>query len=67
MIGRIVTQVEVTKFLMFFVDTGTSMLVLPFARKKQLCELDKIGKVEMGTANQEIIEATVCGPAKVII
>lgn len=72
---RIVTRVEVTNFkdlaktmiLDILVDTGTSMLVLPSVWKGRLGELDEISKVEMETANQEIVEASVCGPVKITI
>ena len=73
--GRIVTQVELTNLrdtsktmiLDALVDTGCSMLVLPLAWKDRLGELDEIGKVEMETANQKMVEAYIYGPVKITI
>ena len=73
--GRIITQIELTNLkdtsksmqLDVLVDTGASMLILPLAWKDRLGELDEISKVEMETANQQIVEAAICGPVKVKI
>jgi len=73
--GRIIAQVEVTNLkdqsknmlLDVLIDTSTSMLVLPSVWRDRLGELDEISKVEMETADQGIVEATICGPVKIQI
>jgi predicted aspartyl protease len=49
------------------VDTGASHLVLPKAWRKRLGDLTEIGTIEMETATQTTVEATVCGPVQVQI
>ena len=47
------------------VDTGASHLILPDAWRNRLGELRELGKVEMETADQSLLEGTVCGPVQI--
>ncbi len=47
------------------VDTGAAHMVLPSAWKERLGKLDLIRTVECEIANQERIEAEVCGPVEI--
>ena len=68
--GRIVTSVEVrnlatgcAKRLDALVDTGASHLTLPLAWKEQLGAFEGEEQVQMRIATQDVVDASVCGPA----
>jgi len=71
--GRIVVYVsienpsETGKRIEFdaLVDTGASHLILPAAWRNRLGELQELGKVEMETADQSLLEGIVCGPVQI--
>jgi len=47
------------------VDTGVSHLILPTAWRERLGDLMEIGTVDMETATQKTVQATVCGPVQI--
>ena len=47
------------------VDTGASHMILPVAWRSRLGELRELGKVEMETADQSLLEGTACGPVQI--
>jgi predicted aspartyl protease len=49
------------------VDTGASHLILPAAWRNRLGDMKELGKVEMETADQSLLEGTVCGPVQIQI
>jgi len=49
------------------VDAGSSFMVLPASWRDRLGELDEIGKVQLETATQEVVEGEVCGPVRIQI
>jgi len=49
------------------VDTGSALLVLPKAWRERLGELQDIRTVQVETAAQELVDASVCGPVKLQI
>jgi predicted aspartyl protease len=49
------------------VDTGSSFLVLPLVWRERLGKLDDLGKVQLETATQEVVEGEVCGPVRIQI
>jgi len=49
------------------VDTGASHMILPSSWRNRLGELRELGTVEMETADQRLLEGTVCGPVQVQI
>jgi len=49
------------------VDTGASHMILPAAWRKRLGEMKELGKVDMETADQSLLEGTVCGPVQIKI
>jgi len=49
------------------VDTGASHMILPVAWRQRLGEMKELGMVEMETADQRLLEGTVCGPVKIQI
>ena len=72
--GRIVTTVEVrnlatgfAKRLDALVDTGASNLTLPLAWKEQLGAFEGEEQVQMRVATQDVVDASVCGPALIKI
>ncbi len=73
--GRIVTLVTIrnpadpqhTIECDTLVDTGASHLVLPKAWRQRLGDLEEIGTVDMETATQTTVQATVCGPVRIQI
>jgi len=49
------------------VDTGASHMILPSAWRNRLGALTELGKVEMETAGQRVLEGTVCGSVQIQI
>jgi len=49
------------------VDTGASHMILPAAWRQRLGEMKELGKVEMETADQRLLEGAVCGPVQIQI
>ena len=49
------------------VDTGASHMVLPTAWRARLGELRELGTVDMETADQHLLQGTVCGPVQIQI
>ncbi len=73
--GRIITSVKIdnvsdaSKHIRCdaLVDTGASYMVLPNAWKERLGEIEVIDKVEMETANQDVVQGEICGPVRIQI
>ena len=71
--GRIVTTVDIqnvteprfSKKLDALVDTGASLVTLPFAWKEQFGPFEAEEVIELQTATQESIKGTVCGPVRI--
>jgi len=49
------------------VDTGASHLILPAAWRNRLGDMKELAKVDMETADQSLLEGTVCGPVQIQI
>ena len=49
------------------VDTGASHMILPAAWRTRLGDMKDLGKVDMETADQSLLEGTVCGPVQIQI
>ena len=49
------------------VDTGASHMILPTAWRNRLGEMKELGKVDMETADQSLLEGVVCGPVQIKI
>jgi len=47
-----------------FVDTGSSLMVLPSAWKERLGQLEITQKVNLELATQETVQGEICGPVK---
>ena len=73
--GRIVTQVRVENAirpeyyieLSAMVDTGATYLTLPKIWAPKLGEFPGKEIVEMTTATQQVVEAELCGPVRILI
>ena len=73
--GRIVTTVDIqntmephfSKKLDARVDTGASLLTLPFAWKEQFGAFEAEEVIELQTATQDFIKGTVCGPIRITV
>jgi len=49
------------------VDTGASHMILPAAWRRRLGEMKELGRVDRETADQSLLEGTVCGPVQIQI
>ncbi|MFI5459726.1 MAG: hypothetical protein ACHRXM_30240 [Isosphaerales bacterium] len=73
--GRIITSVTISnaadpsKSLRCdaLVDTGAYCMTLPIAWKERLGALEQIRTVEVETATQTVVEASICGPVRIEI
>jgi predicted aspartyl protease len=73
--GRIVAQVRATnaiaseETLRFdaLVDTGASFLILPTAWRERLPTVPHLYDIEMETADQRAVQASICGPVRIEI
>jgi hypothetical protein len=73
--GRIIASVRIDSALDTskglicdaFVDPGTPFMVLPASWKNRFGELDLARTIEVRAANQQIIDAEVCGPVRIQI
>lgn len=71
--GRIVTRVTMenpsnsckTIECDALVDTGASHMILPTAWRPRLGALHELGMVELETADQKMLNGTVCGPVRI--
>jgi predicted aspartyl protease len=73
--GRIMASVTISNVLEpdkiircdTLVDTGASLLVLPSVWRDRLGDLPEIRQLELETATQDAVKATVCAPVRLQI
>jgi hypothetical protein len=73
--GRIMASVVISNMLEpekkihcdTLVDTGASLLVLPSAWRDRLGNLPEIRQLDMETATQDTVKATICAPVRLQI
>jgi len=71
--GRIMASVSITNVLDpdskircdALVDTGASLMVLPSVWRDRLGDLPEIRQLELETATQDTVTATICAPVRI--